>query len=119
MLYPNVFGLTRSESKIFGALMNNGTVTMDALSLALYGKRRDTKVVDVLICSMRRKLQPLGIEILTHWGRCRQLPRESREIAQKLLTDGIPRADCDSARAPNAPLAPKVDPNSPRNLPTI
>jgi len=29
----------------------------------------EAKIVDVLICKIRRKVQPLGLRIDTHWGK--------------------------------------------------
>jgi hypothetical protein len=59
------------------------------MAVALHGWGQNTKVVDVDIFSMRRKLAPFGIELLTHW----QMPADTgREQGQG------PRADVTGGR---------------------
>lgn len=61
------------------------TVTRSALFAVLYVFRAeadepDMKVIDVWICKVRRKLAPLGIEIMVDWGKGYFMPAASAEI---------------------------------------
>lgn len=80
---PIEWGLTGSETKVFGRLLRQGVATKDAIMASLYrDEGRDEaeiKIVDVFICKMRKKLAPWGIEILTVWGVGYQLAPASRE----------------------------------------
>ena len=37
----------------------------------------EEKIIDVLVCKIRKKLKPYGIDIKTHWGRGYYLPPRS------------------------------------------
>ena len=53
----------------------------DAIMAALYWDKDEPgeeKIVDVLICKIRKKIKPYGIDIKTHWGRGYYLPAEIR-----------------------------------------
>jgi DNA-binding winged helix-turn-helix (wHTH) protein len=56
----------------------------------------DPKMVDVVICKLRKKLKPLGINIKTLWGRGYYLNEESRKVAESILT-GIVREGYEEA----------------------
>lgn len=65
--------LTQSESTCLGVLLNNKAPRKLTFHLALYGNRPDgdevdVKIVDVMLCKLRKKLKPLGVEIGTEWG---------------------------------------------------
>ncbi|HUD11885.1 MAG TPA: helix-turn-helix domain-containing protein, partial [Candidatus Saccharimonadia bacterium] len=53
----------------------------------------DPKMVDVIICKMRKKLKPMDITISTLWGRGYWLPDESRKIVETIL--GIAKEEVD------------------------
>lgn len=65
---------TRQEAAIFARLWaaRPGMVPRDRLfveSQRDHGcDERELKIVDVLVCHIRRKLKPLGIEVKTVWG---------------------------------------------------
>lgn len=67
---PSIFGLTPSEGKFFNALTKRPQVTRSAAMSVLYGNDYsiDPRIADVLICKMRKKLRPYGINIITIWG---------------------------------------------------
>ncbi len=42
----------------------------------------ELKIIDVFVCKLRKKLKPLGVEILTVWGQgYRLLPIPERKVA--------------------------------------
>jgi hypothetical protein len=45
----------------------------------------DPKMTDVVICKLRKKLDPLGIKILTLWGRGYYLSEDGRKAAEIIL----------------------------------
>lgn len=69
---PFEWGLTASEARVFGVLVNRPVASKDAVMAALYrdlGKdEAAAKIADVFICKLRRKLKPFGIIIKTRWG---------------------------------------------------
>lgn len=71
---PLEWRLTPSESRVFGVLVNRDLATKDAVMAALYSDRLDAdadvepKIVDVLICKIRKKVARFGIEVRTVWG---------------------------------------------------
>lgn len=71
-LPPIEYGLTRQEARVFGVLVSRPLATKSAIMAALYDERgadwAEPKIVDVLVCKIRKKLAPFGIEILTRWG---------------------------------------------------
>ena len=84
---PIEWGLTGSETKVFGRLLKTPVATKDALMATLY---RDTgrdeaeiKIVDVFICKMRKKLAPFDIEIHTVWGVGYQLTPQSKALFER------------------------------------
>lgn len=73
-LPPREWHLTRSEAQIFWLLARREFISREQLVTALYAARPDkdqpvAKIVDVHICKMRRKLDPLGAHIETVYGR--------------------------------------------------
>lgn len=66
------FKLSRSLAVVMLVLSASAPriVPRDAIYTALYGMdgERDPKIVDVLICKLRKKLAPEGITIATAWG---------------------------------------------------
>lgn len=68
---PIEWGLTNSEARVVATLAGREMATKDQLMAALYSDRPeepDGKIVDVLVCRIRRKLQPFGVVIETVWG---------------------------------------------------
>lgn len=88
---PIEWRLTRSEARLFGALLSKEVATKGAVMLALYGDRpdggADTKIVDVFVCKLRRKLKPFGIAIHTEWGVGYRLHPADRHRYRRRLPD--------------------------------
>lgn len=84
---PQVWGLTPTEAQILNILARRQIVTKAAIHAVLYGDRADIgpveKIIDVLVCKIRPKVEPHGIIIETVWGHGYKLTPESR----KKITD--------------------------------
>jgi len=83
-------GLTRSEAIVLRAIASaeDGAPRTRIYDL-LYathssGEVAEPKIIDVLVCKIRRKLAPRGIAIETVWGWGYRIPAESRENLEKL-----------------------------------
>lgn len=80
--------LTRSEMDILLALRDCAPAVMSKERLLAKTNRditghdeRDLKLVDVWICKLRKKLKPLGVEIVTAWGQGYRLAVNQGETA--------------------------------------
>jgi len=87
-LYPSLH-LTRTERRFLAIIdRRQDLVTYRAAHAALYGHRSDggplDKMISVLICKLRRKLQGTGITIETVWGQGFRLPEASRRRIAEL-----------------------------------
>jgi two-component system cell cycle response regulator CtrA len=84
---PVEWGLTASETLVFGALVNLPIMTKEAAITALYRRfafdEAEPKIVDVFICKMRKKLDPFGVTIRTRWGQGYELTTEIRDRFRK------------------------------------
>lgn len=83
--WPAGLYLTSVEAGMLELLVARGFATQEALLGASrrYGSTKDAdevqpKVVQVVICKMRKKLQPFNVRIETLWGRGYRLPPEDR-----------------------------------------
>lgn len=77
--------LTPSEQRVLTCLVGNTVATRDAILDALYAGRPsepEPKIIDVFVCRLRQKLKPLGVSILTVWGRGYQLSDDSRSLVR-------------------------------------
>jgi hypothetical protein len=100
--------LTRLEAGFMLVLLKRDEADKDTLHYVIETQRAlrrsrlnnsettDPKMVDVVICKLRKKLKPLGINIKTLWGRGYYLNEESRKVAESILT-GIVREGYEEA----------------------
>ena len=83
--------LTYSERMLLGLLMRRNRATKDQMMTMLYADRPDeepdSKILDVMICKMRKKLRPHGVEIRTIHGAGYELPSTSREKIKALMVE--------------------------------
>ena len=83
--------LTYSERMLLGLLMRRHRATKDQMMTMLYADRPDeepdSKILDVMICKMRKKLSPHGVEIRTIHGAGYELPPTSREKIKALMAE--------------------------------
>jgi DNA-binding response OmpR family regulator len=76
--------LTRTEFETFSALWRNRprTLSKEVLLAASadigHDDDRELKLVDVMIHKLRKKLQPLGVEIGTAWGEGYRIEQRSK-----------------------------------------
>lgn len=79
---PFEWGLSPHQTRCFGVLLNRAMASNDAFMAALYhddGREpANPKIVDVMVCHIRRKLKPFGIRIYTVWGQGYAIPEEQR-----------------------------------------
>lgn len=68
--------LTREQTRLLKKLWERrpNLVSKDVLYDAMYWRRAEAeepapKIIDVWVCKLRPLLEPLGLEIITHWGR--------------------------------------------------
>lgn len=84
---PIEWRLTGSETKVFGRLLKAGVATKDAIMATLYrdaGKdEAEIKIVDVLVCKLRKKLKPFGLEITTVRGLGYVMPQPTKDLYER------------------------------------
>ena len=83
--------LTYNERMLLGLLMRLHRATKDQMMTMLYADRPDeepdSKILDVMICKMRKKLRPHGVEIRTIHGAGYELTPTSREKIKALMAE--------------------------------
>lgn len=86
------FKATRLEAAILAVMLRRNEVTKQSLHIVIEQNRQtegreetDPKMVDVLICHLRKKLKPHNIKIETVWGIGYLIPAADREIAIAML----------------------------------
>lgn len=86
---PRAFGLTPYETKVLLLLMESGFADDDAIMRSMWGERkyqrRQTDLVKVMICKLRRKLGPSEIAIETRHGRGYRLSADAKARVRALI----------------------------------
>lgn len=87
---PDHVGLTPNEQRLVSRLLRTSpefVVTKDQLYRALYpiDDEVEMKIIDVFLCKARRKLAPLGITIVTTFGRGYSLDADSHAKLKALI----------------------------------
>jgi two-component system cell cycle response regulator CtrA len=82
---PPLPGLSPNEARIFMALLRNERMSRQAIMAITQSRAEDSKIVDVWICKLRKKIKPLGLEIKNIWGEGYFIPREQREATRAKL----------------------------------
>ena len=83
-----LFGLTPSGARMLMKLLETEHTSREALHIALSRTSdpvSDIKIVDVAICSLRKRLEKFGIEIVTLWAYGFRLSTEHRRRAMDLI----------------------------------
>ena len=83
-MLPDELNLTPMEARLLEALMRTPKGSV-ATKERLHGAMADAdepdtqiKIVDVIVCKVRKKLSARGLKINTHWGRGYSLSPDSR-----------------------------------------
>lgn len=81
--FPARWKLSSGEKRILRSLISSidGFRTSEALHcVASLAEDTSTNLVTVLICSLRKKLRPFGVEIHTVWGQGYKIDQRSKGI---------------------------------------
>ena len=67
---PSCLGLSRNEGRLLAALLVNSALRKEALLFAMFSdvpeaQIPDIKSVDVAVCTLRKRLRPHGIKVMT------------------------------------------------------
>lgn len=88
------FKSTRQQSAVLAVMLKRNEITKSQIHQILEQNRptegreaTDPKLVDVVICHLRKKLKPHNIVIETIWGTGYLIPPKGRELAVRLLED--------------------------------
>jgi two-component system, cell cycle response regulator CtrA len=77
-----MFGLTSQEAVMFGVLLKTASRRKATFMTAIYSVEADDppdeKILHVMICKMRKKLEPFGIKIDTSSGEGFSMAEESK-----------------------------------------
>jgi len=91
-LCVRMFKTTRQQSAVLTVLLKRTEVTKTQIHTVLQENRplnsdkdTDPKMVDVVICNIRKKLRPFNIEIETVWGTGYLISTRYRELAMRAL----------------------------------
>lgn len=89
--------LSPSERIIAWRLTEQRLVSVDEMTLALWGRRADggaeyaTGAICLWVHKLRQKLEPFGVKIINEYGRGYRVPREQQARLLELLADEIAR----------------------------
>ena len=87
----NVFKMTRLQASVFVAIIRKPEITKDQIHAAIESTRNplsdptDQKMIDVVICHIRKKIKGHGIELRTRWGQGYTLHHSERDKVLALL----------------------------------
>lgn len=87
----NVFDMTRLQAAVFVAILHRPEITKDQVHTAIENTRSpnsdptDQKMIDVVICHIRKKIKEHGIALRTRWGQGYSLPNAERDKVLVLL----------------------------------
>lgn len=99
--FCRMFGLTSTEARAFTEILRRADVTKDQIHVAMSDEnppRSHVKIVDVIMCKMRRKLRRHKITVTTLWGRGYAMPQTSKDIVRGLLRDYDGNGEVDVGR---------------------
>jgi DNA-binding response OmpR family regulator len=82
------FSLPHSEGQALATLMEQDLVSRKQMHAAVAGSPKvDPRIIDVVVCKLRRKIRPHGIEISTARNQGFYLTPPSRAKIRKLLAE--------------------------------
>jgi two-component system cell cycle response regulator CtrA len=83
---PAEWGLTPKEEAMAIAFAKHGYIDKKQAMTVLWSSKwdidgePDPKIFDVMLCHLRKKVKPFGVEIITRWGRGWEMPAASRNL---------------------------------------
>lgn len=84
IVVPREYRLTATEAVLFAHLATRDMETKESLMLALYSERAgdppEIKIIDVLVCKIRKKVSRFGVCIETVWGQGYSLRDRARYL---------------------------------------
>jgi hypothetical protein len=86
-----IFKMTRLQTAVFVALLRRPEITKDQVHTAIEATRSpnsdptDQKMIDVVICHIRKKIKDFNIELHTVWGQGYSLSHIERDKALALF----------------------------------
>lgn len=86
-----LFKVTKLQAALFAVLIKRTEVLKDTLHQVIESRRKpnkeetDPKMVDVVICHLRQRLVPFGIEIETQWASGYYMTLDMRKKSNELL----------------------------------
>ena len=89
----HVFKATRLEAAVLIPIIKRPEVSREGLHQAIEDRRpgateqTDPKMVDVVICKLRKKLAVWELIILTNWSRGYSMSSDDRKLAAKMIMD--------------------------------
>lgn len=95
------FNLSPTQTLIFSLLMGRAYATKETIHATIDARRldhheeyaeRDRKLIEALICKMRGRLRPFGIEIKTVWGHGYEIAGEMKSRAKAIAESSTLRA---------------------------
>lgn len=95
-----VFRMTRLQVAVFLALLRRPQITKAQVHAAIENTRAlapeetDPKMIDVVICHIRKKIRPHGVELKTVWGQGYTIAAAERDKVMALLS-GYLQPHCD------------------------
>lgn len=87
---PLSLGLTGQEGRLLMHLLARDLCSKEQLFMALYGDRPEAdepeiKIIDVLVCKLRKKLQSENIAITTIWGHGYMIDGKNKAALRALI----------------------------------
>lgn len=87
---PSEWGLTVAEGVLLRLLMNRHRVTQDSYLDAMewgHGETASRRLLAVLVCKVRPKVAPFGIQIANYWGQGYGLEPPMRAAVRKAVDE--------------------------------
>jgi hypothetical protein len=103
-----LFKVTKLQCSLLMPLLRRKEVTRQAMHETIETRRKlgapptEEKLVDVVICNLRKKLKPLGLEIKTIWSQGYYMETEHRRKARDLITEHMQEAALQNPEAVTA-----------------
>ena len=85
---PEQFGFKGNPQKVLGMLLRREFCSKESMMTVLYGDQvlpPDDGVLAVMVCRLRKRLSPIGVEIETVWGQGWRMTAKSKRIFRNYM----------------------------------